>query len=143
MELFRTRPTEPDIRLDWPHAGSTSQTDFYWTKRGVLIAVPHVDAIDDRESSRENAEFQREWARQNGPYGLVVFVDRLRSQDRDARETYSQMGRETFVGVALVNNSMLARAIASFFVGISKPAVEYRMFDSLMPAIDWLEGIVQ
>ncbi len=140
MAIFRTTsPGAAEIKPDWPHVGSSVQTDFYQTPAGSLIAVPKPNAIDDGVSAAENTEFQRAWAEKHGPYGLVVMVDNLASQDRDARTIYSEIGPDTLQGVALVGGTMLSRAISSFFLGLAKPKVEYRNYASLAAALEWLE----
>ena len=69
---------------------------------------------------------------------VVVLVDRVVSQDSGARRVWSApRPDETRCAQALVCNTMLGRAIGSFFLGLSKAAIPTQMFADLESARAW------
>ena len=70
----------------------------------------------------------------------MIFFDNMVSQDKDARRAYQTDADPALMrGVALVGGSMLARAIGSFFLGISRPRVALKMFGTLEQARHWAD----
>jgi hypothetical protein len=64
------------------------------------------------------------------------------SQDAESRRIYTAGIRAPlFYGVALVVGNPLTRAIGSFFMGLSKPEIDTKMFDSIESAVAWLRTI--
>jgi len=123
----------------WRALGRTTNTAYYEIEPGILAAVPNQGAIDDKQTSAENVEFQDGHFRQLGRGGVVIiFFDRLSSQDKDARQTYgTKHDPKLLRGSALVGGTMLGRALISFFLGISKPQVPVKTFGALADAVAW------
>jgi hypothetical protein len=108
----------------------------------MLVIIPDAGLKDNAYSARENTEFQIAFAQKTGrPLGLVVYMTSLLSQDADARKIYSSMDRSLFTGSALVVSNPLARAIGSFFLGLTKPTFPAKLVESIQDGIIWLQSL--
>lgn len=132
--------TEVDT-TGWPLVGSTSNTQYFRYSDRILVALPLPGVMDTRATALENRDFQRSWFEQSGTPGtVVVFFDRMKGQDSDARKVYaSGVDRRWLAGSALVGGSMLGRAMASFFLGLTRPTVPTKMFGTLEEAVRWAQ----
>jgi len=123
--------------------GSTVNTDYTIADPDILIVTPKPKTVDNPELARINVEFQTNYASQlESKCSVVVVMTNLLSQDAATRRIYSEGITPTrFFGIALVVGNPLARAIGSFFMGISRPEVETKMFNSVENAVAWLQTI--
>jgi len=105
--------------------------------------LPAAGARDDQASARENVAFQSAWARRLGrPGATVVMLGRLVAQDAGARRVYAAgMSPDAFFATALVVSNGLSRAIGSFFLGLARPRIPLRMFDSYEAALAWIDTL--
>lgn len=72
---------------------------------------------------------------------MVVHLGSLVGQDGEARRIYAEgMDPARFYAAALVVTSPLSRAIGSFFLGLTKPRVPARLFESFEAAIAWAQA---
>ena len=133
---------EPDVS-QWKKLGATSNTQYYEIEPGILGAVPHQGSIEDEQSARQNNAFQMEYFRGGARSGyVVVFFDRMKGQDAGARRVYQrEPDAALLLGTALVGGSMLGRAMASFFLGMSKTQVPVKLFSDLGGALGWVRGL--
>jgi hypothetical protein len=132
------------VALDpsWKSVGRTSNTSYYLAGPDMLVIIPDAGLKDNAYSARENTEFQIAFAQKTGrPLGLVVYMTSLLSQDADARKIYSSMDRSLFTGSALVVSNPLARAIGSFFLGLTKPTFPAKLVESIQDGIIWLQSL--
>ena len=66
--------------------------------------------------------------------GKLRFVE----LDKEARRVYQEEIDATWVRAAgMIGISLLARAIGSFLIGLSKPKIPFKMFGELEQAIAW------
>jgi len=124
--------------------GTTTNTVTYTTDADpdILMIVPREGTIDTAADARENAAFFHAYASRLGrPCGCVVMMATMLSQDADARRAYSDISPALFYGAALVVESALSRALGSFFVGLSRPVVPTRLFDTAERATEWLKSM--
>lgn len=123
--------------------GASSNTRYYSIEEGVVLGIPHDGARDDEASARQNVEFQCSYFRDAGRGGVVVIdIDPLTSQDKGARRVYqAEPDPEHMRGTALVGGKLLARAIGSFFLGLSKPRIPIKMCADLDGALAWAREI--
>jgi hypothetical protein len=133
------------VEASWQLVGNTSNTE-YRTKpeaRDILIVLPQSGLRDSGDSARMNIDFQLEYARSVGrPCAVVVHLASLMSQDAEARRVYaSAMTPEHFFAASLVVSSLISRAIGSFFLGLSRPAVPTKMWGDFGKAIAWAESV--
>jgi hypothetical protein len=123
--------------------GAQGNTEYWTCGPDILVVVPAPGYKDTVELARANMEWQHAFARSLGrKCGLVVVMNNLLSQDAESRRVYSEgMLPELFYGSALVVGNPLSRAIGSFFIGLSKPAVPLTLVSSIEEGISWLQGI--
>ncbi len=105
----------------WKAVGATSNTKYFEVEPDILAAVPDKGSSDDGESARANQNFQNSYWHKAGHGGVVlVFFDRMVSQDKDARRVYQrEVDLMVMRASALVGGSLIGRAMFSFFLGIS------------------------
>ena len=129
---------EPDI-TSWKKLGATANTQYYEIEPGILGAIPHQGTSDDEQTARQNNVFQMEYFRGGRLAGcVVVFFDRMKGQDAGARRVYQREPDSTLLlGTALVGGTLLGRAMASFFLGLSKTQVPVKLFGDLHEALHW------
>lgn len=122
--------------------GRTVNTDYFLAKEDVLVVMPRPGTKDDGDTARANVRFQLDYAHKVGRrIGTIVVVSNLLSQDAAARRVYAnEMDPELFFAAALVVSNQLSRAIASFFLGLAKPAFPTRMFEGIEQALAWLDA---
>ncbi len=121
--------------------GNTTNTVTYISESDpdILIIVPNEGTMDNAKDARENMAFYQSYARSLGkPIGNVVIMANMLSQDAEARRAYAEADPRLAFGAALVVESLLSRALGSFFIGLSRPIVPTRLFDSVESAMEWL-----
>jgi hypothetical protein len=134
----------PTINPDWKSAGRTSNTSYYMAGDDALIVLPDTGLKDNAASARENTAFQLDVAKRLGrPLGLVVYLTSLLGQDAEARKVYAALDKEMFSGSALVVSNPLARAIGSFFLGLSRPAFPAKLVGTIEEGIAWISTLPQ
>lgn len=122
--------------------GKTTNTVVYIAESDpdMLIIVPREGTMDNGKDARENVAYYHEYARSLGrPCSSVVIMSNMLSQDAEARRAYTEIDPNLFYGGALVVESTLSRALGSFFIGLTRPKVPTRLFDSVENAIEWLK----
>ena len=128
----------PIVPEQWKPLGRTFNTHYYLLADDVLIVLPDKGLKDDGASARVNIEYQTAYARLVGRCCVIVVIDSLSSQDSEARRIYAAgMQPSLFFAVALIVTSPLARAIGSFFLGLTRPPVPTRLFESVEEAAAW------
>ncbi|HSR20959.1 MAG TPA: hypothetical protein VLL49_08595 [Anaerolineales bacterium] len=121
----------------------TVDADWFKADPDILVVIIAPGAEDSLEAARRNSQLQQAHARQMGRRcGLVVVMNRMRSHQVEARGVYAEsLLPEIFFGLALVVDNPLARAIGSFYTGLSKPAIPVRLVATIEDGIAWLERI--
>lgn len=120
----------------------TSNTVLYVpdTDPDILIVVPLEGTLDTGEDARQNVQHFHAYARSLGrPCGAVVIMANMLSQDAEARRAYQGIDTSLFYGGGLVVEDALSRALGGFFLGLSRPNVPTRLFDTIDSAIAWLK----
>jgi hypothetical protein len=101
-----------------------------------------------RTRVREGAEIVLEDAKANsvavnsltGPekFALIVDTRNIKSITKEARDHFSMNGRESRVVIfAILIDSPLSRIIGNFFMGLNKPRVPVKLFNSEAKAVEW------
>lgn len=122
--------------------GKTTNTVVYIAESDpdILIVVPRQGTMDNSKDARENVAFYHAYARSLGKLcGSVVIMSNMLSQDAEARRAYAEIDPHLIYGGALVVESALSRALGSFFIGLSRPVVPTKLFDSVEKAFEWLK----
>ncbi|CAN5154250.1 hypothetical protein BH09BAC5_BH09BAC5_28610 [soil metagenome] len=96
------------------------------------------------------AEIQLEDAKENtlnvikisggANYPVLVDLKEIKSISKEARDHFSMRGRKPNVtAIAMLVGSPLSKIIGNFFLGLNKPIVPTKMFNTDMDAIKWMK----
>jgi hypothetical protein len=133
-----------DLNTDgWPFIGETTNSKCYVIDPDIMLAVPHAGTRDTEVTARENVAFQVGYFREHGLCGVVlIMADRIQSLDREARRVYQEeIDAEHVRAAGMIGVSLLARAIGSFLIGLSKPRIPFKLFGGLDAAITWARAM--
>jgi len=73
-------------------------------------------------------------------FPILIDSRNIKSMTREARAHFSTNGRDTKISsMAILVKSPLSRVIGNFFMGLNKPQIPARLFDSEAEAIEWLK----
>jgi len=127
-----------------PRVGGTDAGGYYEVAPDVLIAYPREHYIQDESDARASLTEMYRIARDRGRCVVtVVLVDRVKNQDSDARRVWKdEIDSDLIAGLALVAESMLGRAIVSFFIGLTRPRVPTVMVATVEDAVEWANKIL-
>jgi hypothetical protein len=128
----------------WTAVGGTEAGAYFEAAPDVIVAVPRLgyrqEAADARKSLEEFHRIARGRAR---PQAIIVLVDRVASQDASSRRVWSEASENGLrCSLALICASGLSRAIGSFFIGLNRPVVPTKMFETFTQALDWSKARV-
>jgi hypothetical protein len=123
--------------------GTDGNSEYYCADSDILIISPKPGMKDTPQTARVAVDFQNAYARKLGKKcSTLVVMNELASQDAETRRIYDEMTTNNlFYGTALVVNSFLSRAIASFAIGLSKPHMPIKVFDTVEKGVEWLRSI--
>jgi len=126
----------------YKEVGHTTNTAIYIAESDpdIIIIVPREGTMDTGRDARENVAYFHEYARKFGrTIGSVVIMSNMLGQEPEARRAYTEIDPKLVYGGALVVESALSRALGSFFVGLTRPIVPTKLFDSVESAVEWLK----
>jgi hypothetical protein len=102
----------------------------------VTILPGAVQTLDD---AKENG-MGMEKIMQGRQFRALVDLRQMKSQDREAREYYTQPGHTPgLVAIALLIGSPMSRVIGNLYMGFTKSDIPTRLFTSDADALQWLE----
>ena len=128
----------------WDLVGETANCRYFRVEQGVLAAIPHAGTDDDLASATANVAFQTEYFDRLGRPGVVlVFFDAMTSQSKEARTVYQTIEGHSLRATAIIASTLLGRAIASWFLGVSKPTMPVRLFAGVDDALSWAREVDQ
>ena len=133
--------TTPDFSR-YTKIGETANTQVYIAESDpdILIIVPREGTKDNRLDASENVAYYHNYARSLGrPCGSLVVMSNMLSQDAEARRAYTTLDPALIYGGALVVGNALSRALGSFFVGLNRPRVPTKLFDTMENGLQWLK----
>ncbi len=122
--------------------GDTANTEIYIEESDpdIMIIVPREGTMDNLKDASENVTYYHRYARSLGrPCGSVVIMANMLSQDAEARRAYTTLDPRLIYGGALVVGNALSRALGNFFMGLTRPKVPTRLFDSVESGVQWLK----
>ncbi len=122
--------------------GDTTNTEIYIAESDpdILIIVPREGTMDNFKDASENVAYYHNYARSlRKPCGSVVVMSNMLSQDAEARRAYTTIDPDLIYGGALVVGNALSRALGSFFMGLTRPKVPTKLFDTIENGIQWLK----
>ncbi len=126
----------------YKEVGRTTNTIVYILESDpdILIVVPRQGTMDNGTDARENVAYFHSYARSLGKScGSVVIMANMIGQDPEARRAYQEIDTNLFYGGGLVVENALSRALGSFFLGLSRPNVPTKLFNTVDNAIEWLK----
>lgn len=123
--------------------GTDGHSDYYIADPDIILVIPKPGMVDSQQSARVAADFMNDCARKAGrKLGTVVVMSNILSQDAETRRIYQSLaGNGLYFGLALVVDNALSRALASFFLGFSKPTIPTQLFDTVEKGAEWLQTI--
>jgi hypothetical protein len=122
--------------------GKTTNASIYIAESDpdIMIIVPRKGTMDNATDAHENVAYFHSYARALGrPCASLVIMANMLSQEPEARRAYQNIDASLFYAAGLVVEDALSRALGSFFIGLSRPHVPTRLFDSADKAIEWLK----
>lgn len=126
----------------WPVIGRTDNATFYLADPRIIIVVPDEGHPDDETTARQSVALQvAHWQAQGIRGATIVLMDRVVHQSKDARRVYqTDVNAKHFTVCGLVSSSVFGRAVASVFVGLSRPPIPTRMFGTITQAVQWAQA---
>lgn len=123
--------------------GTDGNSDYYVADPDILMAVPKQGMVDTPHTARLAVEYQTAYARKlRKKCSTLVIMSNVLSQDAETRRIYNEMTVSgEFFGTALIVSNPLSRAIASFAIGLSKPQMPIKLFNTVEKGIEWLRTI--
>jgi len=123
--------------------GTEGDSDYYVADPDILLVVPKPGMVDNPQSARVAVDYQTAYAHKLGKKcSTLVIMSNVLSQDAETRRIYDEMTVSgLFYATALIVNNPLSRAIASFAIGLSKPQVPIKLFDTVEKGIEWLKTV--
>ena len=128
-----------EIRPEWERLPGTEAGAYYRIGPDLVLAVPMEGFQQDEAAARASLTAFDEIAREAGrKQCIIVLIDPVASQDAASRRVWSAPRvDETRCGQALVSDTLLGRAIGSFFLGLNKSPIPTRMFGDIDSASGW------
>ncbi len=123
--------------------GTDGHSDYYIADPDIILVIPKPGMVDSPQSAHAAADFMNACARKAGrEMGTVVVMSNILSQDAETRRIYQSLaGNGLYFGLALIVDSALSRALASFFKGFSKPSIPTQLFDTVEKGTEWLRTV--
>lgn len=120
------------------HAIVTSSGHTWLDDDGIIIAVGsdhQLHTLDHAiENTRTNAKLVGSIKR---PF--LIDMNKVKSMSREAREYYAgPEPKKSITAVAILTSSSVGKAVANFFLLLTKPSVPTRMFTDFDEAKAWL-----
>jgi hypothetical protein len=127
------------IDPSWPTLGRTGNASFHLAAPRIIVVAPDEGCTDDEITAQQSVDKQHEhWRAQGGRGAVIVLMDRVAHQTKDARRIYqTKVDPSLITGFGLVSSSVFGRAVASVFMGLARPVVPTHMFASLALAMQW------
>lgn len=128
--------------MDLPE-DSYHELDCYYTwmgRDGIARTKVKPNSEIELHHAKANSEVVNDLA--PGPYPIIVDMSEIKSISKEAREHYAIRNRKSNINaIAIVRNSPIGNVIANFFIGLSKPSVPTRIFNSETDAVRWCRKI--
>lgn len=123
--------------------GTDGHSNYYIADPDILLVIPTAGMVDTPQTARVAVDYQTDYARKLGKKcSTLVIMSNVLSQDAETRKIYDEMTMSgLFFGTALIVSNPLSRAIASFAIGLSKPQVPIKLFDTAEKGIEWLRTV--
>jgi hypothetical protein len=120
------------------HAEITSSGQVWLDEDGIIIAVGSSHQLHTLEHAVENTNVNARLVG-NVRRPFLIDMNKVKSMSREAREYYAgPEPKKVITAVAILTNSSVGKAVANFFLLLTKPSVPTRMFTDFDEAKSWL-----
>ena len=121
---------------------SRGPTSTYWMgKDDIIYCVADKGAEDTIETAKENFKAFKKMLKHDR-HLFLCDIRGQKSMTREAREFYSSDEvAEVLIASAQITSSSISRVIANFYLGINKPSIPVRLFDTPEDGLVWLKNI--
>lgn len=128
----------------WRKFGETANATLFEIEPNILAVVPEEGCTDDGDTAKANLEAQLTYLKSKGQKAaVIIFMDPVAEQTAAARTVYRDATDPVFLACyALVGGTFFGRAVASVFLGLSKPNIPTSMFGSFEEALAWCRAHV-
>jgi len=120
------------------HAEVTSSGYTWLDEDGIIIAVGSNHQLHTLEHAIENTKINAKLAGDvRRPF--LIDMNKVKSMSREAREYYAGPEPQKIItAVAILTSSSVGKAVANFFLMLTRPSVPTRMFTGFDEAKAWL-----
>jgi hypothetical protein len=117
-----------------------TRTARIWMESGRMVRVTALPGVVQTLADAQADARVFDKLSERKPFTVLLDMRQLKSQDREAREFYSQPGHTPgLVAVAILIGSPMSRVIGNFFIGFNKSNIPARLFTSEVEALQWLK----
>lgn len=121
---------------------SAGKFKTYMRADGICHSIVESGAEITLRDAEENSRTVKAVSQGNKP-PILVDIREILSITKEARDHFSMKGREPGVSaIALHIKSPVSRVIGNFYLGISRPKVPTRLFNSEAQAVKWLQKYI-
>ena len=117
----------------------TRTSTIHIEANGIVRVTIMPGMVQTLEDAKENAVAIDKLV-QSQDFLALIDLRYMKSQDREAREFYTQPGHKPrLIAVALLIGSPMSRVIGNLYMGFNKSDISARLFTSETEAFKWLE----
>jgi len=123
--------------------GTDGTSSYYIADPDILLVIPKAGMVDTPQAARVAVDYQTAYARKLGKKcSTLVVMSNVLSQDAETRRIYDEMTVSgLFFATALIVTNPLSRALASFAIGLAKPQMPIKLFDTVEKGVEWLRTV--
>ena len=123
--------------------GTLAGADYYLADPDIILVIPQTGYHDNVQLARQSADFLNEYVgKAEKKFATVIVMSNVLAQDAETRRIYQNLaGNGLYFGIGMVVDSALSRALASFFIGFSRPPIPTQLFNTVEKSIEWLRTI--
>jgi len=122
-----------------PANARVSTSGLTWlSDDGIIIAIANPQPLHTLENAIENTRINQELAGDvKRPF--IIDLTKVTAMSREARAYYAgPEPRKSLTAVALITESNIGRLVANFFIGLTKPVLPTKLFNSYNEALEWV-----
>jgi len=139
-----TPPSYPVDTSSWTLIGRAANMDFFECEPHIVVGFAHPGSADDAVAAQQKIDLVGAHFATHGRGVVISFMDGFVSQDAGARRIYRGSNDPLApYGVCVVTRSLLTRAMASFFLGISRPIFPVKVTNSFDVGRNWARELLE
>lgn len=111
---------------------------------GIIRTKVKPQAEVTIEEAKENSIAVNSFSKNNEKFPLLIDSRNIKSITKEARDFFSMNNREScIVAFAVIIDSPVSRIVGNFFMGLNKPRVPAKLFNSEEDAVHWLKEFME